>query len=111
MLFIFLLTFFCVNIAFRAKRAQINPFPWVLATIAAVLAGIFVAALVISIAWMQKLGPVSQDELMQKVKSGEVTLSTWNELFFLVCMFGGYLLVRYRVDKKAGKDKGNLPPE
>ena len=105
MLFIFLITFFCVNIAFRAKVRGLRPMPWVLSTILAVFAGVFVAAIVISITWISRYGMLSQEKMMEMVNSGEIKLTVWNDWFVLVCAFGGYLLIRYLVDKRGKQTK------
>ena len=95
--------FLCVNIAFRARAKGLKPLGWALATIAATFGGLFVGMIVVVITWARKYGTSqSQLELMQqKVKSGELTLNDWNLWFVLVCSFGGYLLVRYLLDKRA----------
>lgn len=98
---IFLLTYLCVNIAFRAKARGSRPLPWVLRTVFAAAVTTFLAMVIVVISWMMRYGSTPKDlENMQAmIKSGELALSDWNTLFVLVCTFGGYLFVRYRLDK------------
>ena len=90
-----------------------NPMPWVLSTILAVFVGIFIAALVIAIVWMRDFGALSQEQMLEKVRSGEIKLTAWNDWFVLACAFGGYLFVRYLLDRKARSIGGddNSPTE
>jgi hypothetical protein len=115
MLFIFLLTFFCVNIGFRARSRGLNPTPWIFSTVLAVLGGIMVSAIVISITWMRQYGKLSQQQMMDMMERGEIALNNWNLWFVMVCAFGGYLLIRYMVDKRGTPPKKNegdeLPPQ
>jgi hypothetical protein len=49
--------------------------------------------------------------MMAKVKSGEIQFTSWNDWFVLTCAFGGYLLIRYLLDRKArSTDRDNDSP-
>ena len=113
---IFLIIFFCINIVFRAKMRGLNALPWVVYTILAVFGGVFAAMIVIAISWVTQFGssPEQLEKMQSMIKSGELVPSNLNEWFILVCAFGGYLLVRYRIEKHPkldGNDKDGSPPQ
>lgn len=95
------LTFTCVNIAFRAKARGLKPLPWVLRTILAYFIGVFIGVMVIFITWMNKYGSSQKDleRIQAMMQSGELVPNEWNMWFVFVCSLGGYLFVRYRLDK------------
>ncbi len=111
---IFLLAYLCVNIAFRAKARGLNSLPWVLRTVLACFAGMFVAVAVVYISWLQKFGstPKDMERIQAMMLSGELVPNGWSQLAVFVCCVGGYLVVRYRLDKHpiiTPGDKDNSP--
>src|SRR6476660_8484382 len=97
-----LMIFLCVNNAFRARVRGLKPGPWVLFTMLAMFGGIFISMCVIVITWMKQYGysPKQVEAMQAMIKSGELALNDWNVWFLLVCAFGGYLFVRYLIDKR-----------
>lgn len=113
---IFLLVYLCVNIAFRARARGLKPLPWVLRTVLAAFAGMLIAWFVVFYNWMKTYGSTPKDveRIQEMVKSGELMPNEWNLLFIYVLAIGGYLLVRYRLDKhpKITNDgQGGSPPQ
>jgi hypothetical protein len=106
---IFLLTFLCVNIAFRARARGLKPLPWVVMTIVSSFAAMFLGAIVIFLTWLNKYGSSQKDleHIQEMMKSGELVPNNWNLLFVFICLIGGYLFVRYRQDKYPKIEKNN----
>jgi uncharacterized protein YneF (UPF0154 family) len=114
--FIFLLLFFCVNIATRAKMRGLALLPWVVFTILSVFAGIFMSMCIVVISWMKQYGssPEQLEVLKSMIDKGEIALNDWNVWFIFAGAFGGYLFIRYRIEKHPklnGEDKDGLPPQ
>lgn len=87
---------------------------WALYTMLGVFAGLFIAAMVISINWARQYGVLTQDQLMAMMESGELAFNDWNQWFIIIWTFGGYLFVRYRIEKypKLTNDgQGGSPPQ
>lgn len=99
---IFLLIFFCVNIALRAKMRGLKAAQWVLSTIVAVIVGV-VVSMSILLAIMKsrpEYRALSQLQFTEMVQRQEIKFSSWNLMFMYVGAFGGYLFIRYLVDKR-----------
>lgn len=96
---LFLLTFFFVNIGFRAKMRGLNPGLWVFAAILSVFAGVFIAMLIMMLTWMKQFH-VSLEGLQKMIEGNEISPSLVNKMFFYIAALGGYLFIRYMVDKR-----------
>ena len=99
MIEIFLLTFLCVSNAFRAKARGLKTLTWALYTVLGVFGGMFIAAMVIGLNWFRQYGQLTQEKMMAMMESGELAFNEWNQWFIIIWTFGGYLFVRYRIEK------------
>ena len=104
---LFFLLFSCTSIARKAKARGLKPISWILATVLSFFMGIFVASTLLSLVMLYKNPAVypliqSQDRarfnafLMQNISDN---LLLYSLLIFSGAM-GGYLLVRFVLEKK-----------
>jgi hypothetical protein len=104
---LFFLLFSCTSIARKAKARGLKPISWILATVLSFFMGIFVASTLLSLVMLYKNPAVypliqSQDRarfnafLMQNISDH---LLLYSLLIFTGAM-GGYLLVRFVLEKK-----------
>jgi hypothetical protein len=104
---LFFLLFSCTSIARKAKARGLKPISWILATVLSFFMGIFVASTLLSLVMLYKNPAVypliqSQDRarfnafLMQNISDN---LLLYSLLIFTGAM-GGYLLVRFVLEKK-----------
>ena len=104
---LFFLLFSCTSIARKAKARGLKPLAWILATVLSFFMGIFVASTILSLVLLYKnpsVYPLIQNQdkagfnafLMQNISDH---LFLYSLLIFTGAM-GGYLLVRFVLEKK-----------
>lgn len=104
---ILLLALLCTNNARRAQIRNLKPAAWVIFTIIAFFTGIFVAAFLLTIIMASKnpaLIQLAQTNNREAINKFILENSTQHEFLytslFLAGGFGGYLLIRYLIERK-----------
>ncbi|MES2477663.1 MAG: hypothetical protein V4561_01145 [Bacteroidota bacterium] len=104
---IFMLLFFCTNNAKRAQAKALNPITWTLLTILSFSVGIFLACFVLGMIIMAKNPALlTLAQANDRVRMNEFMVANFSQNEFLYSSlimagaFGGYLLIRYLIDKK-----------
>lgn len=102
-----MLLFFCTNNAKRAQTKGLNLITWTLLTIVSFSVGIFLACFVLGMIIMAKnpaLLTLAQANDRARMNEFMVTNFSQNEFLYssliMAGAFGGYLLIRYLIDKK-----------
>lgn len=102
-----ILLFFCINNAKRAQLKRLNPTSWAVYTAIAFLIGMFLSLLLLAMILMFK-----HPELMSIAQTNDrAKMNTFLQndfqqngtlygLLILSGAFGGFLLIRYLIDKK-----------
>lgn len=105
---LFLLTFLSINNYRKAQAIGLNPKAWVLYTALAFSIGIFLACMLLGIIIMVKYPEVlSFAETNNREAMNQLLITQFSHNTFLYSSlimagaFGGYLLVKYLLDKKA----------
>lgn len=114
MLDLFLMIFLSVSNGFRAKARGLKALTWSLYTVLGIFGGLLISGSVLAINVMRQHGQLSQEKMVAMMESGELSFNEWNQWFVIVWAFGGYLFVRYRIEKYPKLDNGdnnNSPPQ
>lgn len=110
LLILLLLALLSYRNGIRAQQRGLNPTRWIVFTVIAFMCGLFVAAFILAIiilfrnpamiALAQQNNQAAITKYMTDNLSGNALV--YSTLFF-AGGYGGYLLIRYMIDKNAGK--------
>ena len=120
---IILLIYFCFRIVIKAKMKSLNPIVWSIYTIIAFLSAEFIGIIVVLVYFLKNKINISEympadDAGSEEVRELSIELAdklkhefTQNPLLIVTIYFfgvGGYLLIRYLIDRKPIKDANKL---
>lgn len=97
MLLLLLLAFFCYRTGVKAKKKGLNVMAWVVYTILSFFGGLFIGSIIVSLILISRHGYLSQQDILKMMESGALDINLW---FVFLCSIGGYLFIRYRIDKQ-----------
>ncbi|MEI8279889.1 MAG: hypothetical protein WCG87_09005 [Bacteroidota bacterium] len=92
-----LLVYFCYSNGNKAKARGLNSALWIFFTVIGFTVGLFLGAIIVTMILMSKYGILKQSDIIALADKGALT---WHITFMMFAAVGGYLFIRYLLERR-----------